>query len=264
MWALLGVVLRRALGVGWGDTFLHELRSWTLISLPWSFFMYFALLGTFAAFAYYVEARDRELQATQLTVQLSNARLRALGGQLQPHFLFNTLNAITVLLRDRRAEQALSMLDRLSDMLHQVLRTDRPHEIALQEELELVRRYLEIERVRFSDRLQVKYDIDDAVLRAVVPAFVLQPLVENAIRYGVASQLSDAMVEIGARHTGEALELWVRDNGQGISPDYTPGIGIENTRERLVTLYGAKASLTVEPHPEGGTIARIRLPWRSA
>jgi hypothetical protein len=130
-WATMGVVLRRGLNRGWSTSFPEELAGWTLTSVPWSFFMYFAVLGTVHAFAYYVEARDRELQATQLSGQLSETRLQALRAQLQPHFLFNTLNAITVLVRDRRGTMAVRMLDGLSDMLRQVLRTDQPHEIAL-------------------------------------------------------------------------------------------------------------------------------------
>jgi two-component system LytT family sensor kinase len=261
-WALLGVLARQALGIGWDMGLGGELRAWTLISLPWSFFMYFALLGTFHAFTYYREVRQRELQTSQLAGQLADARLRALRAQLQPHFLFNALNAITVLVRDRREAPALRMLDQLSEMLRQVLRADRPHEIPLREELQLVQQYLAIEQVRFADRLRINYQIDDATLSVAVPSFVLQPLIENALRHGLMDRLDDAVLEIGARRDGDVLELWVRDNGRGLTPERAEGIGLENTRERLTTLYGAAASLTLETHPEGGTVARIRIPWR--
>ena len=262
-WATMGVVLRRGLDRGWSASFLEELAGWTLTSVPWSFFMYFAVLGTVHAFAYYVEARDRELQATQLTGQLSEARLQALRAQLQPHFLFNTLNAIAVLVRDRRGSLAVRMLDGLSDMLRQVLRPDQPHEIPVRSELQLIEQYLAIEQVRFSDRLRVEFAIDPAVLDAAVPSFILQPLVENALRHGLTDNIDDAVVEIGARRQEEVLELWVRDNGAGITSEIRSGVGLDNTRARLAALHGERAGLTLSEEPGQGTIARIRLPWRA-
>ena len=262
IWAFAGVFLRRALGIGWDVPLSQELHNWTLISLPWSFILYFAVLGSFEAFRYYREARDRELQATQLTAQLSEARLNALRTQLQPHFLFNALNAVTVLVRDRRGDAATRILDQLSEMLRQVLRTDRPHQIPLREELQLVRQYLDIEQVRFSDRLRIAYDVDDAALDALVPSFILQPLVENALRHGLVEQTGDAVLEISARRDGDTLELIVRDNGRGVAAGTAPGIGLENTRERLATMYGAAGTVELRTHPQGGTMAVIRLPFR--
>jgi two-component system, LytTR family, sensor kinase len=264
LWAFAGVFLRRALHMGWDVPLGQELHNWTLITLPWSFILYFAVLGSVEAFRYSREARDRELQATQLAAQLSEARLSALRQQLQPHFLFNALNAVTVLVRDRRGDTAVRILDQLSDMLRQVLRTDRPHLIPLHEELQLLGQYLDIEQVRFSDRLRIVYDVDPAALEVLVPSFVLQPLVENALRHGLADQTGDALLEIAARRTSDQLELSVRDNGRGIAEGRGPGIGLENTRERLATLYGSKASLTLQQHRDGGTVAVIRLPWTKA
>jgi LytS/YehU family sensor histidine kinase len=226
--------------------------------------MYFALLGTVHAFAYFVEARERELQATQLAGQLAEARLRALRAQLQPHFLFNTLNAITVLVRDRRGALAVRMLDGLSDMLRQVLRADQPHEIALRAELQLVRQYLEIEQVRFSDRLRVDFAVEAEALAGAVPSLILQPLIENALRHGLAERSDDALIEIGARRDRDMLELWVRDNGRGLVPGSGSGVGLDNTRERLAALYGERASLRLSDDAGRGAIARIRLPWREA
>jgi two-component system, LytTR family, sensor kinase len=262
-WALMGVMLRRALSTEPGRPFGAELASWTLTSVPWSFFMYFALLGTVHAFAYWVEARNRALHAAQLSGQLAEARLAALRAQLQPHFLFNTLNAITVLVRDRRGARAVRMLDLLSELLRQLLRRDQPHEIPLGAELQLVRRYLEIEQVRFSDRLHVDFAVEDAALAAAVPSFLLQPLVENALRHGLAEQSADARVEIGAHRVHDALELWVRDNGSGIAHEASPGVGLDNTRARLAALYGEQGVLTVGAAEGGGTVARVRLPWHS-
>jgi two-component system LytT family sensor kinase len=261
-WATMGVVLRRRLGRGWTESFLDELIGWTLFSVPWSFFMYFALLGTVHAFAYYAEARNRELQATQLSGQLAEARLRALGAQLQPHFLFNTLNAITVLVRDRRGALAVRMLELLSDMLRQLLRADQPHEIPLRSELRLVQQYLAIEQVRYSDRLRVLFAVEEDALAGLVPSFVFQPLVENALRHGLAGRGDDAIIEIGARRTDGVLELWVRDNGRGLTAGTIFGVGLENTRERLAALYGERAGLTLSESPGGGVVARIRVPWR--
>ena len=261
-WASMGVLLRRRLNEP-ETRFVHELAGWALTSVPWSFFMYFALLGTVHAFAYWIEARDRELVATQLSGQLAEARLSALRAQLQPHFLFNTLNAITVLVRDRRSSLAVRMLDQLSDLLRQVLRRDQPHEIPLRDELQLVRQYLAIEQVRFSDRLRVEFAIEPGTLDAAVPTLILQPLIENALRHGLADQIGDAIIEIGARRDGAMLELWVRDNGRGIPPGAGSGVGLENTRERLAALYGERARLTLGDDAGRGAIARIRLPWRT-
>jgi LytS/YehU family sensor histidine kinase len=155
------------------------------------------------------------------------------------------------------------MLELLSDMLRQVLRSDQPHEVSLDEELALVGQYLVIEQVRFSDRLRIRYDIPDELRTAAVPRFILQPLVENALRHGVAERTGAVLVEIGAARSGEFLELWVRDDGPGPPTDARGvGVGLENTRSRLATLYGESARLELSASATGGTIARIRLPYR--
>jgi signal transduction histidine kinase len=276
-WAAAGVALRLVLGTGWqGVPLSRHLASWTLISLPWSVFIYFAVLGCMHAFAYFVEARQRETQAARLTAQLAEARLGALRMQLHPHFLFNSLNAVTVLVRDRRTREATTMLELLSDVLRQVLRTDAAHEVPLAEELRFLEQYLAIEQVRFSDRLRVSFAVDDDVRDAAVPGFVLQPLVENALRHGIADRAEDGVVEIGARRDGADLVLWVRDNGPGLRPDAGAaagaagaagavpgaGLGLANTRERLLTLYGERARLDVTADPAGGAVATVRLPYR--
>jgi two-component system, LytTR family, sensor kinase len=265
-WATLGVMIRRAVQA-WGPTdatFLQDWRSWMLTSLPWSFFMYFAVLGCVHAFAYYLEARDREAQAARLYAQLADARLDALRMQIQPHFLFNSLNAILVLVRDRETVTAARMLELLSDMLRQVLRSDQSHEVSLDDELSLIRQYLAIEQVRFSDRLQIRFETPAELLSAAVPRFLLQPLVENAIRHGVADRMDAVLIEIGARRDWDVLELWVRDDAPG-PPASRPGagVGLENTRSRLATLYGDRASLALTVGTTGGTTALIRLPYRA-
>jgi two-component system LytT family sensor kinase len=265
-WASAGVALRLILGTSWqGVPLSRHVASWMLISLPWSVFIYFAVLGCMHAFAYFVEARERETQAAQLAAQLAQARLGALRMQLHPHFLFNSLNAITVLVRDQRTQDATRMLELLSDLLRQVLRTDPAHDVPLAEEVHFLEQYLAIEQVRFSDRLTVRFAVDADVRDAAVPGFVLQPLVENALRHGLADRSEDGVVEIGARREGSELVLWVRDNGVGLQPADAaggPGLGLANTRERLATLYGARARLDLAASPDGGTTATVRLPYR--
>ncbi|MFN2563696.1 MAG: sensor histidine kinase [Gemmatimonadaceae bacterium] len=264
-WAAAGVALRLVLGTGWqGVPLPQHLASWMLISLPWSIFIYFAVLGSMHAFAYFVEARERETQAAQLAAQLAQARLGALRMQLHPHFLFNSLNAITVLVRDQRTREATTMLELLSDVLRQVLRTDPGHEVPLADELRFLEQYLAIEQVRFSDRLQVTFAVESDVRDGAVPAFVLQPLVENALRHGLADRSEEGLVEIAARREGVDLVLSVRDNGVGLRPGALAGqgLGLANTRERLATLYGDRARLDLSSGPAGGTTAMVRLPYK--
>ena len=263
-WAGAGVAMRLVLRTSWGIPLSRELASWMLISLPWSVFIYFAVLGSMQAFSYFVEARERETQAARLTAQLAEARLGALRMQLHPHFLFNSLNAITVLVRDQRTREATTMLERLSDVLRQVLRTDPGHEVPLSQELHFLEQYLAIEQVRFSDRLTVSFGVDEEVRDAPVPGFILQPLVENALRHGLASRSEEGRVEIEARREGDDLVLLVRDNGAGLPPveRRAEGLGLANTRERLATLYGDRARLDLAANPSGGTTATVRLPYR--
>jgi two-component sensor histidine kinase len=265
-WAGSGVAMRLLLGTSWqGMSLSRQLASWILISLPWSVFIYFAVLGCMHAFTYFVEARERETQAAHLTAQLAEARLGALRMQLHPHFLFNSLNAIAVLVRDRRTGEATRMLELLSDLLRQVLRTDPAHEVTVAEELRFLEQYLAIEQVRFSDRLTVKLAVDADVRDAALPGFVLQPLVENALRHGLADRTEGGVVEIGARRERAELVVWVRDNGAGLGSETAtrgPGLGLANTRERLATLYGPRARLDVSGSVGGGTTAAVRLPYR--
>ena len=260
-WAAAGALLRLILGAGPDGSLKLYFASWMLTSLPWSVFMYFTVLGCVYAFSYWAEAREREAQAARLAAQLAESRLGALRMQLNPHFLFNSLNALNVLVRDARHVEATRMLELLSDVLRQVLRTDQPHEIPLEEELRFLRQYLAIEQVRFSDRLRVAFVVDDTLLDAAVPGFVLQPLVENALRHGIAKKRSAGSLEIGAKREEESLSLWVRDDGPGVDPASREGVGLANTRERLRTLYGEEAELVLSAG-ETGTLATIRIPLR--
>jgi len=223
-------------------------------------------VGIQHSFFYFAQARERETQAVRLAAQLSEARLGALRMQLNPHFLFNSLNAITVLVRDGNTADASRMLELLSGVLRQVLQTDRGHETSLAEELDFLERYLAIEQVRFSDRLRPRVEIDASIARAAVPRFLLQPLVENALRHGIARRGDAGLVEIAGRREGETLVLTVRDDGPGLEEmaGSAGGVGLSNTRQRLEALYGARASLVVTNAEGGGAIATVRLPYHEA
>jgi two-component system, LytTR family, sensor kinase len=265
-WASLGVALRYVLGmVGQNNPLPKHLASWMLTSLPWSVFMYFTVLGCVYAFIYFSEAREREAQAARLAAQLAESRLSALRMQLNPHFLFNSLNAIGVLVRDQKTAAATRMIELLGDVLHTVLRSDPRHEIPLRDEVAFLERYLAIEQVRFSDRLHVQWQIDDDLQGALVPEFVLQPLVENALRHGIAKRSDAGMLEISARRDGESLVLTVSDDGAGLpeSPEPRMGVGLTNVRERLRTLYGDAAQLDLAPRVGGGAVATVELPFRT-
>jgi LytS/YehU family sensor histidine kinase len=157
------------------------------------------------------------------------------------------------------------MLEELGEMLRRVMRTDRPPEVPLAEELDFVRRFLAIEEIRFPDRLRPLIEVDPALLGAAVPEFILQPLVENALRHGLAKRLTATMLKIRARREGDDLVLTVTDDGPGpgaLAEERREGVGLANIRERLATLYGDRGRLTLAPTPEGGAVAEVRLPYR--
>jgi two-component system, LytTR family, sensor kinase len=266
-WAALGTLLRHAIFPRDADLTAIKVWlgfvSWVFTTFPFGVGVYFALVGIQHSFFYFAQARDRETQAARLAAQLSEARLGALRMQLNPHFLFNSLNAITVLVRDNNTADASRMLELLSDVLRQVLRTDESHETSLASELEFLDRYLAIEQVRFSDRLHPRIDVDPAIAHAAVPRFLLQPLVENALRHGIARRADAGLVRISGRREGEQLVLTVRDDGPGLppAPEAPAGVGLSNTRARLEALYGAAATLHVANAEGGGVIATVRLPY---
>jgi signal transduction histidine kinase len=228
---------------------------------PWAFLVYWAIIGVSYAFDYHASLKERELHASRLESQLHRAQLDALRRQLQPHFLFNTLNSITVLMQKGETETASRMLSDLSTLLRHVLSTSDVQEVPLEEEVEFVRRYTEIEQARFGDRLRVSIDIDPSARHVPVPSFILQLLVENAILHGIAHKTEGGDVEISARCRDGRLNLQVRDNGVGIGGEEgTDGIGIGNARERLRHLYGSDFRLEVSDAPGGGVLAELDIP----
>ena len=212
---------------------------------------------------YYRRYQAREVAASRLQAQLTRAQMEALRAQLQPHFLFNTLHAISALMY-RDVESADRMMSRLSDFLRLTLDSSGVQEVTLKREMEYLDKYLEIEQVRFGARMVVRRSIDPRTLDLLVPNLMLQPLVENAVRYGIAPRASGGNIEIAAALSGARLSLEVRDDGRGAEL-VTEGIGISNTRARLEQLYGSRAKLELGNLPRragegGGFRARIELP----
>jgi len=222
-------------------------------------FIYFLILLGSEAMQHARARKEEELQAGRLAGQLAEARLALLQRQLHPHFLFNALQAISTLLhRDPAAADGL--LVRLSTLLRAMFENASGQTLSLRTELELTRKYLEIEQVRFADRLCVEWHVDDSLLEVQVPSLIVLPLVENAIRHGLSPKVGPGRLKITADKEGAALILAVEDDGLGATLPTHPGVGIGNTRERLETIYGGLAALGIETPPEGGFCARILIP----
>jgi two-component system, LytTR family, sensor kinase len=241
-----------------------DLVGWIFITLPFGVIVYICVAGMAHAVRYFLEAREREVQLAKVSEQLAGARFSALQAQLNPHFLFNTLNTIAVRARDGDGAGTARMVEQLSDVLRRTLSRHRANEVALQEELDLIEQYLAIEQARFSDRLRPSFDVDPAARAVAVPSFALQHLVENAIRHGIARRPGAGQLRISARRAGDRLELTVEDDGAGFAEDTAApkDHGIENTRERLRAMHGSNASLSFARAERGGTVATLRVPWR--
>jgi signal transduction histidine kinase len=266
-------------------TLLHQAGTWTLALLRSGFDMpfalvlrkllilnfgldlvaYGALVGGFHALLFYREFRDRELMASRMRAGLTQARLQALRAQLNPHFLFNTLNAISVLAMKGEQACVVQMLAQLSDLLRLSLDGQLPQEVPLSSEVEFIDRYLDLQRVRFSDRLAIEKRLDSDTLNAAVPSLILQPIVENAVLHGVAARRGPGRVSLRARRDGETLCLEVTDSGPGFPADgpLRDGVGLSNTRARLEQLYGASQTFLCGAGAQGGACVTIRIPFRS-
>ena len=230
---------------------------------------YALLLGIAHLVLYYRRYREREQAAVQLARGLTEARLQALKMQLQPHFLFNTLNAISALI-PTEAKPARRMLARLGDLLRATLEHEETQEVTLREELAFLEPYLEIEQARLEDRLTVVMNIAPETLDARVPHLILQPLVENAVRHGIAARIEPGRVEISASRGPDDrfLQLEIRDDGPGMDRDNEirprRGVGLTNIRSRLEQLYGREHRFKLENQAAGGVLVRITLPFRRA
>ena len=229
--------------------------------------IYAATLGVSYAVSYYSRYREREFRAAQLESQLTQAQLQTLKMQLQPHFLFNTLNGIAGLVRDNRNKAAVNMIAGLSDLLRYTLENAVKQEVPLKEELEFLELYLDIQQMRFSDRLQIEMQIEPETLDALVPNLILQPLVENAIRHGTSRRAASGTVGVSARRENGLLRIQIYDDGPGLQRDdgarAVEGVGLSNTRARLVQLYGERQQFTLTEREGGGVAAEILIPFIS-
>ncbi len=247
-------------------TFGQVFVYWLLIVLPAGVVVYGAVVAFRTSQINRAEALARERQAQQLAAQLSEAQLNALRSQIQPHFLFNTLNAVIALVRDVETDKAVNALTTLGALLRSSLRTGATHEVPFRDELAFTTNYLAIERLRYGDRLSVCVDVPESLGEIKVPSFLLQPFVENALRHGVRDQ-DAGRIEISARAVGERLVVRVEDDGAGLAPDWehraANGFGIANSRARLSQLYGAAATLSITRAPDvNRTVVAIELPLR--
>jgi two-component system, LytTR family, sensor kinase len=242
-------------------SFVRQLRG----QLDAQLLIYTAIAGTGAAMTLYERYRDRHVAAARLQAELAAARLQALRGHLQPHFLFNSLHSIAALARAGDTAAVVRLIAALSDLLRHVLDAGDGH-ASLREELEIVERYLDIQRARFADRLRVTIDLAPDVADARVPLLTVQPLVENAVRHGLAPRVREGAVLIRAVRDNGLTRIDVEDTGVGLSSEWTlhdsVGTGLRNLASRLAAEFGDQAMLDVTPRKEGGVRATLTLPYR--
>jgi signal transduction histidine kinase len=233
---------------------------------------YWAVIGLQALIRSNQQARRRErealelkIQSSQLSEQLTSSQLSALKMQLHPHFLFNTLGAIMVLVRQQKGREAETMLSRMSDLLRHTLDDVEAQEVPLWRELDFLRLYLSIEQVRFEDRLRVRIDAGPDVVDALVPHMALQPIVENAVRHGLGQSEEPVLIHVSVSRGNGHLALTVTDDGPGCPTPVLEekGIGLSNTRNRLKRLYGAEATLSAENRVPRGVQVTMTLPYRT-
>lgn len=240
---------------------------WNIVySFDYCVVLYWVVVLVFYLVEYYRRYQHGVVHAAHLNGELAQAQLRWLKSRLHPHFLFNTLHTISALVRED-PETAERMIARLSDLLRLALRDSAMQEVELRQELEYLDIYLDIERVRFDDRLSVRFDIQPDTARALVPGLLLQPIVENAIRHGIGGRTGQGVIRIQSSREGSRLCLSVVDNGVGLrtatDEDVREGVGLSSVRGRLERLYGRSHSLVLRNLPAGGMEARITFPFIS-
>jgi two-component system, LytTR family, sensor kinase len=243
-----------------GDLANIPRASWHFVSilfwqsLAWNLWMYWVIVGTFYGLDYYFAEREARIRAAQLEGQLAKAELEALKGQLQPHFLFNTLNLISSLIHTDAA-LADDMVGDLGTLLRLSLKSQSMQEVPLVEEMRAVELYLNIQRQRFRDTLTVEVSLEPATLAANVPHLILQPLVENAFRHGISQRVGPGLLRIESHCSNGSLKVRISDNGPGIRGDSTHiGIGLANTRARLACLYGNRGALNLDNSSTGFSV----------
>lgn len=274
----------RMLQVWWGSE-NSETTAWTdylttaLVLFPFDFLIYCGFFSAALAIDKHFRHRQRqeeairlELRTVQLESELAQAELQTLRGQLHPHFLFNSFNAVATLVRQRRNDTAIDVIAELSMLLRLAIDRTGRHEVAFVDEVDFIRRYLHIEWVRFGEKLLLEYAIDPATLQASVPNLLLQPLVENTIKHGIAKRCSPGTVRIAAKRVSDRLEIEIENDGPDqpeestsrapTAVDQRQGIGLPNTRARLAHIYGANHRIQLKARPDGGMLVCLSLPWR--
>ena len=245
-------------GGHWYQWVFFAIESVWLLDLLVYSVSFFVFLGI----AKSLRLREREFETTRLRESLTESRLTALQDQLQPHFLFNTLHTIGVFAK-RDPDESRRMITLLGDVLRASLETGRPQEIALRDELAMLEKFLEIERIRFRDRMRVEVDVGDSALDCAVPHFLLQPLVENAIRHGIEGKAGEGRLHISGIADAEWLRISVADNGDArLAESPRERVGLGNTRERLRLLYGEEQELRLRRSDAGGVETHVRIPRR--
>jgi two-component system LytT family sensor kinase len=241
----------------WLHTFYNGLLAFVIL--------YAAIL----AVSYMMDSRERlarqQTEAAGLSEQLSKAQLNALRRQIEPHFLFNTLNAIAGLVREQKNDAAVSMIAHLSDFLRRVVEDSSRQEVPLGEELEFVQKYLDIQKVRFAERLQLSMDVPIELFSAQVPTLILQPVAENAVKHGIAKRVQGGAIRISAYRSNGMLTLSVYNDGPGLPDGWEKthsGIGISNVRTRLQNLYGDAFELNMKNEEQGGVEVSISVPFK--
>ncbi|MEA2492032.1 MAG: two-component system, LytTR family, sensor kinase [Acidobacteriota bacterium] len=259
-WVALLVVMRPydRMSAELGQLNIREVIS---ARLPLEIGLYLIVLGLATAADYYERYRERALRAAQLEASLADARLHALELQLQPHFLFNTMNAISALVRNRRNDEAVTMISGLSDLLRYTLDHAGDQQVPLEEEMAVLQRYLEIQHVRFPDRMTFSIDLAAEARRAAVPVLLLQPLAENAVRHGIARSAAPGVIDIRAFRSEGQLRIEVFNSGSMVAPSTDAGgIGLRNTRARLQHLYGEAGTFELAS-AGSGVMASVSIPW---
>lgn len=264
----------------WGTIAWADYLTTALVLLPFDFLIYCGFFSATLAIDKHFKHRQRleesirlELRTAQLESELAQAELQALRGQLHPHFLFNSFNAVVTLVRQRRNDAAIDVIAELSMLLRLTMERTGRQEVPLADEVEFARRYLHIEWIRFGEKLVLAYEVDSDVARACVPNLLLQPLVENAIKHGISKRRGPGTVRVAARREGNRLLIEIENDGPdqpedvvaagGIASDRQGGIGLANTRARLARIYGRDDHrIELRPRADGGMLVRLDLPWR--
>lgn len=247
-------------------SYWHAYKVFLMINIHFGIGIYWGALGINHTIKYYQKFRERELTTSQLEARLAQSRLQVLKFQLQPHFLFNTLNTITELIY-RDPESAERMITDLSDLLRISLEKLEVQEVSLQQELDFLNKYVEIEQIRFHDRLKIEMNVAPETLDAKVPNMILQPLVENAIKHGIAPLSQGGTIKVGAVRQNGSLLLSVSDNGVGLKSidisEIPEGVGLRNTKARLRHLYGSAHEFELSPETAGGVKLNLTIPYQS-